>query len=371
MQKIQRLWKKYKGNPAMAVPTDKWIRIIAAVMAVLTVLYVLHKGFPAAHAAADYETVRNKVTNFMAGFGTTNFTHMKDAYRSMRSFTSATVSGPYKNLSKYISAAAGLLVAVYAISNIIRESSKGEIAIDYWYRLFATVAIAIVVVTGVGTVMDSLYGLGDNIVGSVAYYMEQDTITVGGHSGLSGAGGTTSLDDEEKKKKFISALSTLPGLNGDENGVGSLEELMEAGEGDVNFWALQAVDEMLTPLQFISYAPLVICMFLIYSAIFELKIRQLFAPLAVASIAYEGGRSMGMRFLKKYLACFVKIAIYFFIAAIGSQMTQFFFLEVVGGTAAQDSPKAMISILMMLLSNVIAAMAMMQSAGLGDEIIGV
>lgn len=347
MQKLVKKCLKYK-----------WI----TAMVVISAAYLLYRRVvPTVYATISYEFMKARVTNFMAGFNVTNFKHMQEAYTSMKEFTSKTTSDSVKTLGRFITALAGIMVVIFTAVGIVKESEKGEISMDYWYRIIISTVVAIIVILNISTVMDGIYGTGDFMVTTVSYYMEKDQITIS----------PDETGDETNRKTFLNALAGLPGLSGDENGVNSIADLMEAGEGDINYWAMQEVDNMLTILQFAAYAPLVICMFLIYSAIFEIKIRQLFAPMAVATIAYEGGRSSGVRFLKKYLACFIKIAIYFFIAAIGSEMTHFFFLKLIGNSGAEKGdPGQVILLVMMMLSNIIAAMSMMQTGGLGDEIVG-
>lgn len=56
--------------------------------------------------------------------------------------------------------------------------------------------------------------------------------------------------------------------------------------------------------------------FVVFSVLFELMLRRLFTPFAIADIYGEGLRSPGMRYLKKYLAIFIKIAVIFAVCYI-------------------------------------------------------
>ena len=60
------------------------------------------------------------------------------------------------------------------------------------------------------------------------------------------------------------------------------------------------------------------------------------------------------------------------IAAVGAEMTKFYYglITKMSGTA-EMTPALVINLVFMLLSNAMAAMAMMQSGGLSSEIIGV
>lgn len=49
--------------------------------------------------------------------------------------------------------------------------------------------------------------------------------------------------------------------------------------------------------------------FLVYQVLIEVGIRRIFTPLAVADVYGEGLRSPGVRYLKKFVACFLKLII--------------------------------------------------------------
>ena len=57
-----------------------------------------------------------------------------------------------------------------------------------------------------------------------------------------------------------------------------------------------------------------------FSLIIELGIRRIFFPLAIVDIYGEGMRSPGMRYIKKYLACWLRMAICIAVAYLGTQM---------------------------------------------------
>ena len=131
----------------------------------------------------------------------------------------------------------------------------------------------------------------------------------------------------------------------------------------------------MTPMQLIGLLPMLASMYLMYAMVFEIKLRQIFAPLAVAGIALEGPRSSGLRFLKKYLACYLRVTMYFAIAALGAMMTNYFYERVITTATINQLTKLDIGttacLIMMFGSNALAAITMLQTGGLADEIIGV
>jgi hypothetical protein len=289
---------------------------------------------------------------------------MKEAYSSsVRTFAEAGNRYGTGGLSKFIMAAGGVIVITGAMWGIVQESRKGEISLDFVYRIVITTTIALFITGNVYRVMDAIHGTGDFVISTVAHYMEEGD----GNNAL----GLSGENSEDHQNAFIDALSTVPGLNGDENGQNTLRDLMDAGEGEANYWAVQQAYETLDLMRIAAYAPMLVCTFMVFMAIFEIRIRQLFSPIAVAWIAFEGGRANGTRFLKKYASCYIKIAFYFVIAAIGSEMTHTFFQNMLTSQGGAGDVSQTVNLLFMLGSNVVAAMAMMQSAGLGDEILGV
>ena len=324
----------------------------------------LYSRIPAAYAESTQERwqLRKKMETFLEAFKRTNFHYMVQAYERFRDLTADDSRFPFAVTVKRISLGLGYaMVVIFSLTGVIKESQKGEISMDYWFRIFTVTVAAVIVMSSVNPIMDSIYDVGNYIVVSVEAAVE-DT----------GAGIWAVAESEEEQKKIIHALSEIPGLSGDENGSNSLEQLLDE-EYEGNFFALQEACEMLQYLNLLVILPVLLSMYLITAAVFEVKIRQVFAPIAIASIASDGARSSGMRFLKKYLACFVKIAIYFFIAAVGAELTGFFYHALISlpdDTESTD-PVYVINLALMLLSNIIAAMAMLQSSGMGDEIVGV
>ena len=350
-----------------------WITLLL----VITVLVCIVSHMPVAYAS-DLDELKTRTDNLFTGFSKTNFQYMSEAYISFFAFTTNDTAG-VALLRVMITAVGSVLVFVFTIVNILKETQRGEVSMDYWFRIIASMVIAIFLVTSVGTFMDYIYGFGDYVIKMVERTMETDNYGGSGTSTLEEQLHEKIMKDQNGDQKLLEALTHIPGLNGSTNGKGNIKELynlQELSNDNASFYQIKTAEPIISLLEYVVYAPMLISMFLIFSAVFEVKIRQIFAPAAVAVIAYEGSRSSGVRFLKKYLACFVKIAIYFLIAAIGAQLTVFFMAEILNNgisttsTGAMD-PKSVMNLCMMIGANIVAAMSMMQSSGLGDEIVGV
>lgn len=329
----------------------------------------LYSRIPAAYADSPIQQgqLKTQFQNLIKGFGKTNYSYMREAYSGLKQFTQS--GGKYSFITgviRNISAGLGtVFVIVYFLFSIVRETQKGDTSSEMWLRTCAAAFAALFMIGWISPAMDALYGIGDYIVTTVEAAVEIDAV-VGDVIDAA-----TQKQREEAEKKMAEAFSLIPGLSGDEAGNNSLKDLLDA-DYEANHFAVQQAHEMLEYMEYVVYLPMLLSIFLIGTAVFELKIIQAFAPIAVATIAAEGARSPGVRLLKRYLACFLKIAIYFLIAAVGAEMTKFYYGLITKMSATTEmTPALVINLVFMLLSNAMAAMAMMQSGGLSNEIIGV
>lgn len=342
---------------------------ITALVIAAAAVFIIKKLVPTAYAT-DLDELKRKCDNIFTGFSTTNFEYMKLIYSAFKRFTlndSENIMALYRVI-RYIGI---LAVVVFTLMNVAKDSQRGDLTLEYFFRVISSLVVAGILVLQVNTFMDYLYGTGDYIVTAVYQNMKDDIYDA------SGSSASLSQKVTDNKDKILEAMSYIPGLNGDSSGSGTIKELYNLDKlADADWFQIETADSILDLMSYVVYAPMLICIVLISTEIFWVKVRQIFAPIAVASIAYEGGRSSGARYLKKYLASFVKISIYFLIAAIGAQMTSFFLEKLIesatyAGPDGQITPEAAVYLVLMVGSNVIAAMAMMQSGGLADEIVGV
>lgn len=346
-----------------------WILLLIIMVVAVITIYVM----PEVSAATvnDQEWI-DKWQNFLSGFGVTIFDKMTEGYSVLTEFAAPGEYSAASGVQSLITGIAHVFVVLFMIIGIIKEGSRGEVDVDmiYWFRIFASTAIAVLMVTSISTVMSSLYGLGNLIVTQVSE-AQQAELSAKYPSGIDFTG--------DNEKKMIAILKNIPGFEY----LGSVHNEKGAGETGTNYLPEQNMVKYLDMFMYIAYLPMLVALFLMYSAIFELKIRQILAPMAVATISFEGARGSGVRFLKKYLACFLKIAIYFLVAWIGYCLSMYFYKRILNndnintanledkreGAADIGAPGVMDAI-MMLLSNVVCAMAMMQTGGIADEVVG-
>ena len=351
------------------------------------------------------EMIRSEIDNVLNGLFVVNVKYMKEAYLQFVNLTKPTGAGATalntiaKSLSNVVMVFAVFLCMIFSMIGVVKESMRGEITMDYWTKIFISSVVAIFLVFNVGTLLNSLYNAGGALIDSV-----ESAVVKATENGVTEDETTIS---EEEKRKLLHLLSKCPPFNGyvETAGTGTDGEESEEGEetggtgggtgeegedqGQVTvgtiediyygttdaYYASQYLHELMTPMQLLSLLPMLASMYLMYIMIFEIKLREIFAPIMVAGIGYEGARSTGIRALKKYLACYVRIALYFAIASMGYMMTRHFYARTLQLAVELEGSKtltvaAVSSIILMFGANALAALAMMQSGSLADEIVG-
>lgn len=87
----------------------------------------------------------------------------------------------------------------------------------------------------------------------------------------------------------------------------------------IYFWKMGIKNDLLIP-ELCTIVCKIIAQFVVIQLMFELGIRKLFAPFAIADIYGEGLRSPGMRYMKKYLEVFIKMAICLMVSVLGGSL---------------------------------------------------
>lgn len=85
-------------------------------------------------------------------------------------------------------------------------------------------------------------------------------------------------------------------------------------------WWIQSTVILIIPY-LISLILNIAANFLTFSILLEIGVRRILAPLQVVNLMEDGFRGSGMRYLKKYIATFLKIAICLIVCSLGSVLT--------------------------------------------------
>lgn len=350
--------------------------------------------------------IRKEIDNMLSGIRVTNVKYMKEVYATFSDFANPGNANNTKDLidaaTAFVTGLAIFFCVIFGLISLIKESQKGEIAEGYWTKVFVSTVVAVTVVANINMVMNALYDTGNAFIDGIVTVVDNTSSSVsqqqvpmsdadkqkilhmlslmppfnGYQSGTSipGSSNQTSSSSSTSSTSSSGSTNTTPSPNPDDNlTIGTIEDVYYGTTND--YIASQYIHDLMTPMQLVGLLPMLASMYLMYAMIFEIKLRQIFAPLAVAGIAYDGARSSGLRFLKKYLACYLRVAMYFAIAALGSIMTNHFYGIVLASNAGTSSSSldlgTTVCLIMMFGSNALAAITMLQSGGLADEIIGV
>ena len=344
----------------LAATKDFWKKYWALGILLAMLVFVLAAQIIPEVYAKPYnqEMLQSEVSQFFQGLQKTGLSYMKEAYKlciplfdpSKAKDSNDVVIKGYSVISDFIRGIGFGMVIVYFLLAIIKESLRGEdFGMEAWTRLLVQLGLALTVIIFLPDILSALFSFGSTVIDTISNALQVDE----------------SLDTTALQDKVLNNLGKENNILGFNS---KLKDVMDNKSSD--FFDVQSMGSMMsTVYPIVTLLPVLACMYLIYAAIFECKLRELFAPIAVASITYEGARSAGMRYIKKYLAIFVKIGIYFVIAAIGHMVSMYFFNMLLDAKCAPSYIP--IYMVLGLMGNVVAALTMMQMGGMADEIVGV
>lgn len=312
------------------------------------------------------ESIQLNFESFVAGLKQTVLTNLTKAYDSFFGKEAIKIDEG-DALKTAVLVVAQAMVVIFTLVRITREGIKAEhVGVEFVEKIAINAVIAMIVVASVNPLMEGLEGIGGILIHAASDFGESE--------GEDKSKAEKEIEDAVDPQALAKALATkemrLEGLN-ELVGSGSSDEDVEntgMSDNNIDYYKEQMINSTLNTLQYVVWFPMIICIFLIFSAFFEIKIRYIFAAIAAAAIAHEGTRGTGVRYFKKYLACWIKIAIYFVIAMIAHQTFIAFYARAVKSVTENGIN---LNLMFAVVTNLVAGMAMMQTSSLGDEIVGV
>ena len=172
----------------------------------------------------------------------------------------------------------GFVIVILAFTRYFQNLDKGKDPVEGLYEIFSEIFITGLFMINIDFILEWVVKLGEWFIEVIAGLVNVDTV---------------------------------PGL--------TLEAITGQSSGGA-LWIVQAVLILIIPY-ICSIAITVIAQWLSFSILIELGIRKAFAPIAVCDIYGEGMRSPGIRYLKKYLATFLKIAVCLLACILGKVLT--------------------------------------------------
>lgn len=242
---------------------------------------------------------------------------------------------------------AGGLLLVYSIIAIIRAYETGEVNIDLFLKVLLKMVVAMVLVININPLLDTIQELGYNLATliSEAVSTSISSISVGETMDSIKTATYQSIIHFAEDPSGIGAAKALPGLT---------SSIME----------IQSFCNPILLLLEVSVKTVS------YSLFIELAIRKAFMPIAVVVLSEDGIRSPAMRYLKKFAAVYIKIAICIMAVGAAYAITSITSQKVAEGTISELS-KAFSFIYDSFAVKSAALIFIRQGSTLADEILGV
>ena len=340
---------------------------------------------------------------------------------------------------------ANMLVLIYIIIAIIKESMRGDPSFDFWFKIFATMILTVFVCVNTIEIIDAIEGIGQSILtqligtgeigdaDNTIEDIEKDSITNmltdakddgEGHKEaasikdystqmlllpyelLQSNGFITekALDtikendtskakyaqytfdyfcitkNEKNVKEYFpgysqSDIETSPtGGNDDVSDTETKESILKDIQNKLGEDAITGTKNEFDTLLF-SIFTIIMYIFslgfiiaidaLLFSIMIQLTIRKILAPIAFASIATEGARSSGVRYIKRFFALYLQVAIIYIFAAIFNSIVMRLIIGI--GTSEQSG---IIKVVMVFGGMAALVAAVSQTGPIATEVMG-
>lgn len=231
---------------------------------------------------------------------------------------------------KFATTAAQGLVGIYFLINLIREAMRGDPSMDFWFKIFAVYMLTAVLLINWNTIIKTVENIGwdlkDSITGSVT------------------TSGVASDDYDNPKNIANMCADSVVQIMVNEDVIKQPNKkgMAQLKKATIKYWKTgktDAVMKVLDPLVIndtwqkntslsamllmISFTEIgILCAIdgQVFFLAMQIVLRRSLAPIAIANISMEGARSGAVRYLKRYFALYVQIAIIIMLAMAFTQM---------------------------------------------------
>ncbi len=222
--------------------------------------------FPTAHAASIKQTVNDMIDFINSGASANIYSLFSDTYTE-----SALTFGT--EFITYLQGLGSVVAIVIMVGKIEESLARGRGDIESLSEGVIALVICLLVVLYVTDILDIINGIGNLIVQAMS-----EKVSSGVDTGLT----ADHIDEASGTMEAIALLIKI------------------------------------LPVYLLSKVEVILVKMVAFSIILELGIRRIFFPLAIVDVYGEGLRSSGMRYMKKYLACWVRMAICIAVAYLGN-----------------------------------------------------
>lgn len=177
-------------------------------------------------------------------------------------------------LTAALKAIAILIVVYHMVVTLMKELQRGEMTLESWLRILITFLLPAIAIAEYDVIINVFAKSGQWIYGILNENMEIYTDTSNTATGI-----------------------PYPGFS-----IFDLGAFFE--------WLLAWIRGFILTIAYLIINFIIILMIMsgILTNFAEIVIRHMFMPIAFANISHEGVRSIGVRYIKKYLGCYMKIA---------------------------------------------------------------
>lgn len=222
--------------------------------------------------------------------------------------------------------------------DIQRESGSN---LDVWFQSFAKMAIGFICVLNYDIIINAIANLGTFVSNQV-----ESAVSVG----------------EGDINGIIEWIKKVGDVDGDIGAKGLLGFIQDA---IVELrWVFKKI--LVGAIVVIMQLPLLAGDIVLYTIAIELLLRKVFLPLALADIVGEGARSTGIVYLKKYFALYLRVALCFVIAYIGTVM-----LNGMAALASTNLLEGIMKIMGMVIIFLTVSKLYSQTSGIANNVMGV
>ena len=256
---------------------------IGIILSVISVVYILFM-FPTAHAADSIKNTVNEMIQYINNGASQN---IYDLFTDTYTDAALTFGTDFMTFCQGI----GSVVAIVIMVSKLEESlARGRGDYDALAEGVIALSICLLVVLYSNDIINIINGLGNLIITAMATH-----VASGVNTGF--------------------AANPMPAASGTLEAIGLLIKIL--------------------PVYLLCKIEVLAVKMVAFSIILELGVRRIFFPLAIVDVYGEGMRSSGMRYMKKYLACWVRMALCIAVAYLGNLLITT--VNSVGGVAAADT----------------------------------
>ena len=201
-------------------------------------------------------------------------------------------------IGKKVCMATGMiLILAYAGIQLIQMAQREDESLETIMRILLTCIIGYFLVIYVEDIMAGIEGLGNTIYSAISTAADKLDSGQTLQEAMSGTGGSISASGFSLEGNADTSEAAA-------NAINNVSKLINGGVAGF----IGAILMYFTFYTILTSA---------YGLVFELVIRKIFAPIAMADFVTEGFRSPGARYLKNYLGVYIRISIFCIVIILG------------------------------------------------------